>query len=104
MSERHVLGGNENVRGNSMILFSMNLSLLRLISSQFLNLVDQTDCRKSFYGVFLQYRELPTLDRHVLGVFEKFRGIPMNRFSMNVSLLRLIPSQFSNLVDRIDCR
>ena len=104
MSERHILGVIGNVRRNPMNLISTNVSGLKLFSSQYSKLADQTDCRKSFFGVFPQYLELPMSERCVLGVIGNIRGNPMNLISTNVSKLRLFLSQFSKLVDRIDCR
>ena len=104
MSERRVLGVVGTIRGNLMTIISTNLSRLQLIPSQFSNLVDQTDCRKLFFGIFSRYLELATLERCILGVFKNDRRNPTNICSTNVSQLRLTPCQFSNLVVMTDYR
>ena len=103
-SEWCVLWFIGTVRGNPMNLASMNMLRLRLIPCQFLNLVVRTDCRKSFFGVFSWYLKLLTSERRVLGVVGNIRWNPTNLCSTNVSWLRLIPCQFSNLVIMTDCR
>ena len=68
MSKRRVLGVIGNVRGNPKNLIFTNLLGLRLFPSQFLKLVDRTNCRKSFFDVFSQYLDLPMWEQRVLGV------------------------------------
>ena len=78
--------------------------VLQLLPSQFSNSVVRTDCRKSFFGVFPRYIELPMLERRVLDVIGNVIRNPTNLISTNVLGLRLFPSQFSNSVDQNDCR
>ena len=92
MSKRHILGVISNIRGNPTNSISTNMSRLRIFSSQFLKLVDRTDCHKPFYGVFPQYLELPMSERHVFGVIGNVRGNPTNLISTNVSGLKFVPS------------
>ena len=49
----------ETLEENSMTRTSAKMSHLCLIPSQFPKLVDQTNCRMSFLGVFPRYLELP---------------------------------------------
>ena len=103
MSKRHFLGVIGNVRRNSTTLISTNLSGLRLITSQYLKLVDRTDSLKSFLVVFPRYVELPMLEKHVIRfIGNKIRN-PTTPISTNMLGLRVIPSQFLKIVDWTDC-
>ena len=104
MSEWHVLRLFLNIRRNRPSPISTNVLGLRLIWSHFSKLVDHTIYRKSLLGVFPRYLELPTSERRVLGGIGTIRGNPMKLNSTNMSQLWLIRSQFSKLVDWIDCR
>ena len=83
-SERSVLRVVGTVRGNLMNLISTNVLGFRLFLSQFLKLVDRTDYRKSFLGVFPLYIELQMSERRVLGVVRNVRGNPTNLCSTTV--------------------
>ena len=104
MLERRVWGVVVNVRGNSTNLISTNVSVLQLFQSQFSNFVDRNDCRKSFYGVFPQYLELPMSERCVLGVIVNIRGNSTNLISTNVSVFvmpRVLPEYFKCYLTKI---
>ena len=81
-----------NVRRNLTTLIYTNLSRLGLILSQFAKSVDQTDCHKSFFSVFLRYLELPMSKQGVLRFVQNFNENPTTLISMKVSRLQLIPS------------
>ena len=99
-----VLGCIGNVRRNPTNRIYIYVSGLWFFPSQFLKLMNQTDCRKSLFGVFSRYLELSTPKRCVLGFVGNVRGNLTNLISTNVLELRLFASQFWKLVDRIDCR
>ena len=87
-----------------MNLISTTLLGLRLFLSQFLMLVDQTNCRKSLFGVFSWYLKLPISAWRVFGIVWNVRWNSTNLISTTLSGLRLFLSQFSNLVDQTNYR
>ena len=93
-----------NDRGNCTTRVSIKMSHLWLISSQFPNLVDPTNCRMSFLGVFPLYLELPMSERHVWGCIGNIRGNSMTHIFGKISHMWLISSQFPKLVDPTNCR
>ena len=103
MSERRVWGFIENIIGNYRTRISTKISYFWLIPSQFPNLMDLTNCRMSFFSVFLRFLELPMSKRRVWGFVENLRGNYMTCISAKILHFWLIPSQFPNLVDPTDC-
>ena len=87
MLEHYVLGVVGKFRGNPTNFISISLSGLQLFLSQFLKLVDQTDCHKSFLGVFPQYVVIPMSEQCVVRVVGNIRRNPTTPISTNLSVL-----------------